>query len=417
MMRRKRNNLLIALLFVSWFANAQQFRHTAVLGGVKKDGFYSIPVSAELSSYLKTDLSDIRIADEKGQWVPHITRWPRKNVVIESILRDLTIIKKERIVAATILIVSNKNKQNITNLIISIKNTSANRKAILSGGDDQNNWFTITDSIRLQPEASEDKLILKIPFPSVNYSYFKVAIFNGKNDPYNIIGVATEGHPIQENTFEQRKFITNPGLHFSQKDTGGFSLITIKNQDNFHFNKLKLSISSPHFYNRRARLYSKFNGLPLNTLFYNSPVEEYIISSGNTGEFDTPWMKDSVLYFLIENKDNPPLNVDNIITQQISKELIAYLEKGKQYKLLFDDPFASAPDYDLQKFRDRIPDTIDNLKTGPISPFTKGSINDKSAQKNFWHSWMWPVIIFVLLLLGYFTFSLTKDIKKKNNSG
>ncbi len=85
---------MIALL-VSCCATAQQFQYTAMLDTVGKDGFYSIPVSPELSSYIKTDLSDIRIADEKNQWIPHIINWSLKNIDVDNVYYELPVIKKK----------------------------------------------------------------------------------------------------------------------------------------------------------------------------------------------------------------------------------------------------------------------------------------------------------------------------------
>ncbi|MEJ0104683.1 MAG: hypothetical protein WDO19_19940 [Bacteroidota bacterium] len=198
--------------------------------------------------------------------------------------------------------------------------------AVISGGDDQKSWFTITDSILLSaPEIiAGNKPAFKISFPFVNYNYFKIIIFNGKNDPFNIQEVMNDGPGVME---KKERFITNPQPIFTQKDTTGFSLIRIENPKPFHFNKLKISVSSPKFFDRRAKLYAGSSAENINSLMRLRPVKEYILTSGNTEDYATSWMKDSLFYLLIENKDNPPLQIKDITTEQISKELIAYLEK------------------------------------------------------------------------------------------
>jgi hypothetical protein len=75
---------------------------------VKETGFYSIPVSPELSAYIKTDLSDIRIVNEKGQWVPHILTYPAQNKTNDVVYSILPVIKKENIGLKTVLIIRNQ---------------------------------------------------------------------------------------------------------------------------------------------------------------------------------------------------------------------------------------------------------------------------------------------------------------------
>ncbi|MEJ0104684.1 MAG: hypothetical protein WDO19_19945 [Bacteroidota bacterium] len=96
-----------------------------MLDTVGKDGFYSIPVSPELSSYIKTDLSDIRIADEKNQWIPHIINWSLKNIDVDNVYYELPVIKKKNTKNSTIIIVNNPGKNNVSNLFLELKNTAA----------------------------------------------------------------------------------------------------------------------------------------------------------------------------------------------------------------------------------------------------------------------------------------------------
>jgi hypothetical protein len=69
MIRKKANILLKAAIFLSLYSRGQ-FHSTALLDTVKATGFLSYTCNPELSSYLKTDLSDLRIVDEKKQNIP-----------------------------------------------------------------------------------------------------------------------------------------------------------------------------------------------------------------------------------------------------------------------------------------------------------------------------------------------------------
>lgn len=409
---KKRNRLLLLLLFGCLQSFSQQFRNTAVLGNVEKDSFYSIPITSELSSYLKTDLSDIRIADEKGQWVPHIVNWSLKNTIIHNVYFDLPVLKKENAGTSLILVAENTGKETLTNILLTIKNTAATRLAVISGSDDQKNWFTITDSILLSSTEMIQESIpaFRINFPLVNYNYLKITVYNGSKDPFNIQGVLSE---VPGDTRIKETYITNLPLKFTQKDTVGFTLIHIENPAAYHLNKFSVAIATPKYYDRRASMYLNAPGQSIKEFIRARPFKEYIFSSVNTGEYETPRIKNKDLYLLIKNGDNYPLHVSSIGTQQVRKELVAYLEKGKQYKLFFNDSLAVMPDYDLQHFRSKVPDSLPVLSIGKITFNTKTLLDSKEKTGN--RKWLWPAIIIILLLLGYFTWSLTKDMKKGKN--
>jgi len=407
---KKRNSILLLMLFGYLQQGfSQQFQNTAGLGTVERDSFYSIPVTPELSSYLKTDLSDVRIADEKGRWVPHIVNWSLKNTIVHNVYSALPVLKKENAGASLILIAENTGKVNLTNILLTIKNTAANRLAVISGSDDQKNWFTITDSILLSSAEmiQESMPAFRINLPPINYNYLKITIYNGNKDPFNILAILSE---VPGDTRIKETYNTNPLLKFTQKDTTGFSLIHIENPAAYHLNKFIVAIASPKYYDRRVKLYLNAPGESIKDFIRASPFQEYIFSSGNTGEYETPLIKNKELYLLIKNGDNSPLQISSINTQQVRKELVAYLEKGKQYKLFFNDSLAVMPDYDLQHFRSKVPDSLPVLSIGKITFNTKTLLDSKEKTGN--RKWLWPAIIIILLLLGYFTWSLTKDMKK-----
>ncbi len=404
----KRNKFLIIGLLLSLPA-AGQFQHTCMIDSIKEAGFYSIPISPELSAYIKTDLSDLRITDEKGQWIPHIINWLYSHSTNDPVNFEMPILKKENTNSQTILIIRNNSGNKLSNLFLNVKNATINRFASLSGSDDQVNWYTITDSLLLKDQAiSDDKTFLKIFFPPVNYNYYRIIISNGKKDPLNIQEVINEGSALPE---KAERFIVNPESAFSQIDSTGYSLIKIENVNNFHVSKLTIHISSPKFFERKAGLFTSYAG-SIHEMLKRTSNTDFAISSNSSGEYTIPIINNRVFYLLVENKDNPPLQVAGITTEQDKKEIIAWLDEGKNYRLLFDDSLAHAPDYDLQQFSGKIPKSVATLNVGKIEVINERKINLTSKKNHKW--WIWPIIVVVILLLGYSTLTLTRDVNKQN---
>ena len=60
------------MLLACWYVDAQNFTEKANLQSITTDGFYSISITPQLSSYITVDYKDLRIADDKSQFVPYV---------------------------------------------------------------------------------------------------------------------------------------------------------------------------------------------------------------------------------------------------------------------------------------------------------------------------------------------------------
>ena len=399
--------LVLALLFSCTIS--AQFRNKCSIDSIKESGFYSVPISPQLTEYIKTDLSDVRIVDEEGRWVPHILKLRNARALTTVVNSLLPIVDKKTDNSQTIVIIKNVPSATLSNFSVRVKNTSANRFASISGSDDKLIWFTITDSLLLKdPQVYLDTSLFHILFPPVTYQYFKIVILNGKNDPLNVQSVGTEQEVLPEKV---TRFIPNPTNNFSQADSALYSLIKIENKDHFHVSRLRVLVASPKYFDREVAFYTSYPG-SIKQLLQTAPEKEFTLSTNSSGEYDVPCNKSKSLVLLITNKDNPPLKLQSIITMQETKQLIAYLEKGKRYQLLFNDSLAKFADYDLQRFKDTIPTTISILNTGKIELLGGQTATTAIKKNNKW--WIWPTIIAVVLLLGYFTMALARDMSKQS---
>ena len=407
MFRKRIDVLLVAIVFPCGIM--AQFRNKCSVDSVKESGFYSIAISPQLSEYVKLDLSDLRITNAKGQWVPHIINWQHPSTTGGILRFAMPIITKETANSQTTIVMDNVQSAALSNFSLTVKNTSANRFASISGSDDKAMWFTITDSVLLKDaKVYPDSSVFSIFFTPVNYQYYRIIILNGKNNPLNVQTVATEHEGLPEKI---ERFIVNPENSFSQTDTSQYSLIKIPNKDHFHVSRLRILISSPKYFERQVAFYTSYPG-SIQQLLRKVPEKEFTISTNNSSEYDLPLSKSNSLLLLIENKDNPPLKLSSIATMQERKQLVAYLEKGERYQLVFNDSLATSPNYDLRRFQDTIPTAVSVLNTGKIELLAGSKANTGIIKSNKW--WLWPTIIVVVLFLGYLTMTLARDVNKHN---
>ena len=389
---------LIIFVFISGFARAQ-FRNTAKIDSVNQPGFYSVTVSPELSSKVKTDFSDLRIVNEAGNQIPYllVNSMPAMDTTL---LRSLKIIQnKLNDSGQSVLVIENGKDEKTEGLYLQIRNAAVSRTIALSGSNDVRSWFSIIENVSLEKQfvQNEDKITEYISFPLSSYSYFRLVVYNGKNDPLDIVSV----QKFAGKTFARKDTVLmNPAGSFIRKDSNKITSLVIKNGDNYHIDVVRLKVTGPKFYKRQLDL---FAGEELKGSF--------TVSSDTLITLSLPVFNDSIFTIKIYNEDNPPLSITDIRTGQRAEKLITWLESGKSYHLELTNANSAAPHYDLGNFKDSIPANIQEIGFSDIiaAPIVKKTEADGSKTP-----WLWPALIFALIVLGLLTYGLTKDMAKKS---
>ena len=399
-MHQKKNRLLICILFICCYANAQNFTIKAKLQPVTETGFYSIHISPQLSSYTTIDYSDLRIADDKDQFVPYIIT-SKKPAFVSLNYKKLPVVKNELTDSGrSVLIIENEKQSKISSLALLIRNAAVNRSASISGSDDSKQWFTISENINFENQTSNDtdKYVQTINFPTSSYRFFKIIIDNRNNNPLNIIEA---GSYMNIDHKEQEDIVANPSPYFIEADSSDKNTyINVHQNAAYHIEKISLQIESPKFFERDLDIINK------------QGISGFKIKSNSNSGFNPTAFNDRDWNIKIYNGDNPPLKIKSITLQQQSQNIIAYLQAGKNYHLLMHDSAAIKPVYDLQQFADSIPSNPPQLKI--ISFETINPASGVSKNKMIISStWIWVLIIAVLVVLGFVTYRLTKEMSKK----
>ncbi|MEQ1798849.1 MAG: hypothetical protein ABL872_12910 [Lacibacter sp.] len=402
MIKKKSLNLCLALLlFISSSAFAQQFRFKADLDSMNKSGFYTIWLSPEITAHLKTDFSDLRIADETGKWIPHIIRNGLGTVTKEQII-DFPIISNRIIDSGrTELILKNASDSFVNKIRLFLKNIEVNRTGVISGSNDKKNWFIISPVfISRSYETTATEYIQELNFTPSDYRYFKLIINNLGNDPVNILKAGI----YNKDYFEPPPvFANHTNTILNRKEDGNRTIVTITEPVSRHAGQLYLKISAPKYYSREIGIY-----LPDEKNNPGRLIAGYELTN-SPFFFEFPTVKTKNLLLVIHNKDNPPLTIDTIIIAEPNVFATAYLEGNHQYHLLIGNDSVMQPDFDLIRFKDSIPANSLFLYPNKIIPVQQA---EKSKQSFFREWFIWPVFLLVLLLLFALVKGLLKDVKK-----
>ena len=393
------------------FAQKEGYKFYTNLDTIKKSGFYNIVLSPAINANLKTDYSDVRIINNANKWIPHVFHLPANEISRDAIQFDLKFnLQESNKINTTIIINATKP---INNIELLIKNTSVQKFCTLSGSNDNNNWFVISDSILLNPIPSEKSTEsnLKINFPESNYRNLKLVINNRNKDPYNVLAVSQNATAIGfYNNFIDSSW-RNPVTTLFQKDSGKYSYIRVNQQKTFHFNEININAEGIKYYKREVDLYIADN----TTNSFAKPgklVESFSISNNSNLNFKLPIQNASTIYLIIKNEDNPFLQISEVNTGLSYRYITAYLKKDNDYKLIMGNQQATIPNYDITKDYPNVKDSVPLVNTGNIFAFKNIDVVKTDSIIN--SKWIiWVTIIFTLLILLFFTKSMMKEVNKK----
>lgn len=404
-MKKKNLRLLLSFLIIT-IGNcfAQDFRFKARLDSVKDAGFYMIQLTPAVTSHLKTDYSDLRIADESGRWIPFIIRSGLGTVTKEQIIEFPIVSNKIVDSGRTELILKNTSDSSVDKLRLFLKNTAVSRNGVISGSNDLKNWYIISPIfINRSFETTTTEYIQECRFIPSDYQYFKLVINNLQNDPVNILRAGI----YNKSYFERPQiFTSHQNTRFQIKEEGNKTIVAVTEPVTRHIGQLCINISAPKYYSRLLTIH-----LPDERNKPGQLIASYDLLSSACFEF--PVVKTQTLLLVINNKDNPSLTIDTVTAAEPNIFATAYFDEGHQYLLLMESDSAMQPDFDLIHFKDSIPTLSQLAYPAQITAIESSKKNTFS----FFQQWfIWPILFGVLLILFLLVKGLLKDMKNSNTS-
>ncbi|MCP9752105.1 DUF3999 family protein [Ferruginibacter sp. HRS2-29] len=412
------NVLCCSLLAMSGKAQVEGYKYYMQLDTVSKPGYYNIALSPEITGRIKTDYSDVRIV-YNAHWVPYVLN-TEKELLREAYLRDLKFsIPESNRQHTVVLATANDFDKTTLNLLLTIRNTAAERACSVSGSDDLKNWFVLNDSTWLSPFPGPQQTIreIRIPLPASSYKYFKVVIHNNNRDPFDIMKVATAvADDGNDNKIQQyTRVIQNPPVRMTQTDSGNISYITVRQSQSYHFDRISYQISGTKYFNRKAAVYLSGDDVPS----IGNPGRLYaLFTIADNSCFNTklPVANSKTFFILVYNEDNPPLRFSELSTSLNQRFITAYLESNKLYQLIFGNSDATLPAFDLKVADSNRVNELPFVKTGSL--VTVRSVKPdapKHTPANY--KWLlWTAIGLVLLALFFFSLRRFREIGKNKTT-
>jgi len=222
---------------------------------------------------LKTDFRDLRIRDKTDNPVPWLAA-SNLPMLRPDLLKSLDIVQNTTTDSGqSMIIIRNDLKDKIDGFYIRFRNAAVSRTINLSGSHDGNKWYSIIENVSLERRFIQDRdsFLENISFPLSSYTFYRVIIYNGKNDPLDILSVQKR---ISRDLPAPHALVENPPVTFIRKDSNKVSRIRVENPHRFHISHLGMQVKAPRYFKRQVDI------LAGNLLVGNFTVSsEFLVSS------------------------------------------------------------------------------------------------------------------------------------------
>ncbi|RYZ54964.1 MAG: DUF3999 family protein [Sphingobacteriales bacterium] len=411
-----KNSLLIILLLAAPTVKGQEFRYKAVIGEVPRDGFYRIEAGTDIRARAATDLRDLRIRSSQGKVFPYLVMHPDAALPTDSFHTLPVISRSVDSVQNTIVIVENTTGQGVERLSVASGNTTVSRRCHISGSNDLQSWFSISEDLPYPAGASStsDFYQVDLRFPLIRYRYLKVLITKGRGEAVDIKRVGT----VRTGSERADGLVSNPQASFIRRDSSnGKSYIFVRQTAAYPVDVIKIGVGGIPVFRRSAEILGPVDSVSgrslLSSFVLSSDIAvkegaDLLISVPMTGAF-----KVTTFCVVIDNGDNLPLEIKTVATFSKPLSLFTWLSAGTTYELWFGNDTLRTPNYDLEFFRNRVKGDEPILSYGEITGAAEPKISTamKQKTKNPWV--LWSVILASLGLLSAFTWKLTREMSRR----
>ncbi|MES2865030.1 MAG: hypothetical protein V4666_12970 [Bacteroidota bacterium] len=402
--------ILIFCLLLSGFGFSQS--HKATISNIQKDGFHKIAISPEIRSASQDNLDYFRILDKSKKEVPYVIFDNEKRSSF--IFNKFKNVKKEIIgdsISSYVIPIDEQKMKYCSELSLLISNTKIEKKYIVSGSYDLKEWFGLTSNQILTGLYNESGTSVEriISFPQNNYKFLRIDFFDKNSLPINVIDI---GFNRGENKTIFFDYINDFKYKITEDQKRKKTIITFTS-DNFQkVDGISFDIKTKLFLRNASVIVNSTRKVRNKTENFKVEISNFNLNSNTSNNFQLNAFFEKEFTIEIDNQDNQPLEISKIGVFQNTISVVADLKANEKYEVIIDSTL-SQPNYDLanftQNFSSELPKaTILSLKE------TDTEVKN-GTEKSFWEKpvFLWSVILLSLTLLGYFVFSILKDVDKK----
>lgn len=334
------------------------FAHTAEIVNSGENKYKMIRLTPQIYNHANTDLSDIRLKDEKGNNVPYFINSGYLTSYMESYIYPMALMdsfEKDNFFYFDYKVDKDYEYDILaTSIVLSTDNDGFAKKVKVSGSYDGIKWTQIQEDTIYKVDNNSD---LEIKFKTTQkYTHYRFGLSNNlEKISFNEVDLCYSDEKSKTEYFTE-SLIPN----YTVEEKGKETHINISGLKNLRLDEIVLSTDD--IFKRKA-------GTPKGT------KEIYNLAFGSERYSDTTLpmnqyvSKDDVFTVVIYNEDDKPIKITSVSVKYFADELVFDGSGSNAFVLEFgEDASLKKPSYDIENYKnDVLRQQIDSLEISKVS--------------------------------------------------
>lgn len=414
----------------------------AIEGPIKNNTLYQLRLTDDILKKSNAAYGDIRLFSQDKKEIPYgIIENEHPSEVIETY--PLEIIKYTDDKASDVIDLKLPEKYQPISLIdLDIADRDFKKDIILYGSRDGKAWDLLVKEAVYDFSAQVDLRKTEITFKKADYRFYRIKLIDTQTavDAGKAIKLKYESLDFSVNNIQDKKLRINKVvgktgskgdkiITYDEANFANFSITTDKDHNTviileaaLPFDRIYFDISNPYYYRNLGLYYSDTGKDDSFRLLNRSSIYSFplagLMETKNYVAYTA--VKHRYYKFVIENKNNPLLEIKNIKFQWVQKNLYFFaLNDAEKYSLCFGNNVVNRPAYDLQSFISqdnwfkqkyetlRTTQVRQNVTYAPKLPIDKKAKLEKLI--------LTAIVIVLVIGIGYWLYRLARKTNKQNS--
>ncbi|MBI5639146.1 MAG: DUF3999 family protein [Nitrospirae bacterium] len=371
--------LLLSLVFPANTDAGMQFvpdnfkYSTAIQGPLRGNTLYRVHLSSGILQRCVSACNDMRLFGPDNHEIPYVIIENRlSEAKIESYPAEITAYDETREEAVITMKLPEKFEP-VSLLFLDIEEHDFKKHIIIEGSHDARTWEMIGEDAVYDFHSQVDLRKTEIRFPKSSYRYYRLRLIDGKGMAadrenirlkYNGLDFSVNNvrgkkirisRIIAKTSFEKETAPVYDELiltAFSQQtDKQGNTVIIL--ETSIPFDRIIFELSNPYYFRKVGVYYSDTGKNSSYRLLTQGYLYRFPLSGLTETRAHIEYSATGQRFyrFVIENHNNPPLEIRQIRLAWVQKNLFfVALKDAPAYSLCFGSPAAEKPVYDLPNF-------------------------------------------------------------------
>ncbi len=413
----KHINIFFTFLFFSFYSFSQINSYTfkRKLDSVGVDGYYSIPLSPEITSKSKSSLNDLRlyqIRENDTIEVPYLINY--KGDKVENKESFFELINTVSNLKCCSFVTLKMNKRRIINTIyFDIEQSNFDKNITVEGSNNNKDWYVIKTHLRITGfyNNSINFKSTSIDFPNAEYEYFRIKLDDDASE--KVVIHKAVAYESSVNNGEYDKLVVLSKKQTNNKETKTSETV-INYGANQIINYIKINCVNKENFYRNINIYKSIGTFPTAKGKEEAwqLISTGILASDRENKFNLNNSQTTKLKIEVINYDNQPIEITDVEAYSEKIELISKLPLNGLVYLAYGKENEKAPVYDLVHFKSKIPENLNSIKLGKEE--TKIEKLEKKSALIENKIWLWVALGSLVLLIGYFALKMLKNEQSKD---